>query len=185
MQLSPSWEAANCAATQELASILWSLKVHYSVHKSPPTGLYPEPDRLFIQRIRPGLRPFVTFLNKLILYGEELLAPVPNWQAWEPPLVGNCLFNMSAACLHTWRLSPPSATWGRAMPWWQGTHPTWILKWPCFKSFRYIQCAVLFHNSSSTEDSHLKHVRDVIIFDLWKGNKLDIFKWWIHIYFNI
>jgi hypothetical protein len=32
MELSTSWEAANCAATQELLSILWSLKVH----KSPP-----------------------------------------------------------------------------------------------------------------------------------------------------
>jgi hypothetical protein len=35
MELSPSWEAANCAATQEIHNILLNPRVHYHVHKSP------------------------------------------------------------------------------------------------------------------------------------------------------
>jgi hypothetical protein len=36
MELSSSWEAANCAATQEIPDILSNPNVHYRVHKSLP-----------------------------------------------------------------------------------------------------------------------------------------------------
>jgi hypothetical protein len=35
MELGPSREAPNCAATQELLKISWKPKFHYRVHKSP------------------------------------------------------------------------------------------------------------------------------------------------------
>jgi hypothetical protein len=64
-----------------------------------------------------------------LFYGGELLAPRPTPKLEDHSLsaVRDCLFNIFAATLHIWRPSPPSATWGRAMPWWQGTHLTWEL----------------------------------------------------------
>jgi hypothetical protein len=35
-QLSPPWEVASCAATQEIPSSIWNTQVYYRVHKSPP-----------------------------------------------------------------------------------------------------------------------------------------------------
>jgi hypothetical protein len=60
MELSPSWEAASCSATQELPSILWNPNVNYRVQNGAPL---------------PSPRPFVTFRKKLIFDGEELSVP--------------------------------------------------------------------------------------------------------------
>jgi hypothetical protein len=43
MELSPSWEAASCAATQEFSNILCNQKVNLPC--SPSTAPYPEPDQ--------------------------------------------------------------------------------------------------------------------------------------------
>jgi hypothetical protein len=78
------------------------------------------------QSIRPILRPFVTFRNVFLFYGGKLLAPRPTPKLDGHPFsaVRDCLVNIFAATLHIWRPSPPSATWGRTMLWWQGTHLT-------------------------------------------------------------
>jgi hypothetical protein len=57
-----------------------------------------------------------------------LLAPRPTPKLEGHPLSAflDCLFNIFTTTLHIWRPSPLFATWGRAMPWWQGTHLTWL-----------------------------------------------------------
>jgi hypothetical protein len=55
---------------------------------------------------------FVTFRNKLIFYGEELLAPRPTPKLQDHPLsaVRDCLFSIFAITLHSWKTSAPLAT---------------------------------------------------------------------------
>jgi hypothetical protein len=89
-------------------------------------GIYFKNIGLFI---RQGPRPLLNIRNKLIFYGDELLAPCPTLKLEDHPLsaVRDGLFNTFAVALHNWRASPPSATWGRVMPWWQRTRLTWLL----------------------------------------------------------
>jgi hypothetical protein len=84
--------------------------------------------RPFFQGIRPGPKLLENFRNKFIFYGEEFLVvrPIPKLEDRPLSAVRDCLVSIFAATLQNWRESPPSATWGRAMPWWQGTHLTWV-----------------------------------------------------------
>jgi hypothetical protein len=95
--------------------------------------------RSIIQRISPCPRLLLNFRNKIIFYGEELLAPRPTPKLKDHPLsaVRECLFNIFAATLHIWRPFPPSATWVISMPWWQGIHLTWTW-WSTVVNFFYL-----------------------------------------------
>jgi hypothetical protein len=106
--------------------------------KEPSTGPYLEPDqsnpynnflslRSFIQEIRPVPRRLVILRNNLIFLRFGVVSPRPTPKLENHPLsyVRECLFNIFAPTLQNWRESPPFATWGRAMSWWQGTHLTW------------------------------------------------------------
>jgi hypothetical protein len=106
MLLNPSWQASSFAAAQEFPSTLQKPEAHYNVQKNPPipSDLYAISLQLyFLRRGVDGTRP--------------------NSQAGGPPLltVRDCLFSIFAATHHSWRPSSPLATWGYAMPWWQGT----------------------------------------------------------------
>jgi hypothetical protein len=56
-----------------------------------------------------SLSQYLVFRNKLIFYGEKLLAPRPTPKLEDHPLSAVCdLFNIFAATLQNWRESPPS-----------------------------------------------------------------------------
>jgi hypothetical protein len=127
MELSLSWDVANCAATHEFPSILRNQKVPNRVHKS--LSLVPILSkilgRLSIEFVQ--VRGFLwSFEKSLYFYGDDLLAPRSTSKLEDPhsSAISDCFFNTFAAEFNFWRPSPPITTWGHATPWWQGTHLT-------------------------------------------------------------
>jgi hypothetical protein len=112
MEQSPSWEANSHSASQ-IPSLLWDAKFHYRVHTSPPL------DPILSQRISPGPRRFETFRNNKKKLRWGVVSPMPNSQAWGPPLVGcpRLLIQYIRSYPPYLEDFPPSATWGRTMPW--------------------------------------------------------------------
>jgi hypothetical protein len=70
MELNRSWEAANCAATQELPSILWNPKAHYLVHKSHPLVT-------ILSQINP-INTIPSYISKIYFN----IHPPTSWAQW-------------------------------------------------------------------------------------------------------
>jgi hypothetical protein len=86
MELSPSWEAANCAATQELPSILWNPKVYYRVNKS----IQLDP---ILSQINP-IRTIPSYLSKIHF---NIVNPPTSWSfQWSSSF---CLSHQYIICI--------------------------------------------------------------------------------------
>jgi hypothetical protein len=72
MELSPSWEIASHAATQELSNILWNPKFHYRDHKNPP-----------MDPILSQIEPVHTTPSYVSKYHINIIHPPTSWSFWK------------------------------------------------------------------------------------------------------
>jgi hypothetical protein len=101
LEHSPSWQASVRSAGQEISSRMFITVFTRAHHWSLSCDMN-------------SLIPSYSFLPGLFNI-------IPHLR----PGLRDCLsFQVLRPTLHIWRPSPPSATWGRAMPWRQRTHST-------------------------------------------------------------
>jgi hypothetical protein len=124
------------------SSLHWSLPWARLIQSITPHPIYVNFPKLrfSIRRTFPSTRHCLTLHNKITFYG-ELLVLRPTHELEDSPLsaVRNCLFSIFAATLYIWMPSPPSAIWGRAMPWWREIHFT------CQTFYRSVEMSSFWH----------------------------------------
>jgi hypothetical protein len=91
MEQSPSWEANRFAGSQEIPHILWNLKVHYHIHKCPPTAPILNP-------INPVHTPTSYFLkiNHIYIYmyiGNKYSERLDHLKCWVTSLINQNSLN--------------------------------------------------------------------------------------------
>jgi hypothetical protein len=91
LELSPSWEATSCAATQELPNILWNPKVHHCVHKSPP--LVP-----ILRQINP-VHTTPSYLRSILILSTHLCLGLPR-SLFPSGILTNILYAFLSATIH-------------------------------------------------------------------------------------
>jgi hypothetical protein len=104
MEQSPSWEANRFSDPQEIPCILRNPKVHYLIQSA--------------LQARGSFKHFLTW-HVFTLRSYQHLAQLPSWRTTPCRLsaITYSIYSQLPCILETVR---PSATWGRAMPWWQG-----------------------------------------------------------------
>jgi hypothetical protein len=92
MELSPSLEAASCAAMQELPNILWDSKVHYRFHKSPP--LVPNLSQVNQAHIIPSYLRSILILSTHLCLGLLAFPPISYMHSSSTPFMLHALHHL-------------------------------------------------------------------------------------------
>jgi hypothetical protein len=145
MELSPVWEVANCAATQELPNILWNPKVHY------PTGPYPEPDQF---------NPYHTILSLSQIHF-NMVHPPNSWSSqWSLSFWLSHLYPICILLPHSCYIpSPSSLTWS----FWLYLEKSTSYEAPHYVVFSNLLSLISLRSKYSPQHPVLKHPQSMFL----------------------